>query len=96
MKEALIEKIDSLPEEIQELLLLIPIELLILLLEDPETIKQNAQQIDALESPDRPPEKIPTLGAFEGQMVMSDDFDDPIPGFDVNQLDDSQLRNLQK
>lgn len=43
MKEELKAKIDALPEEIQELLLLIPAELLIMVLKHPEMIVQNAQ-----------------------------------------------------
>jgi hypothetical protein len=98
MKEALYRKIAALPEQIQEIFLLMPVELLVLLLKDPEPDERDAQQIGemGMDLSDRPPGQERRFGALKGKIVMADDFGDPIPGFEDDYPDDSQMSNLQK
>jgi hypothetical protein len=102
MDEALIRKIESLPEDVRQRLMDMPVGLLILKLREPALVAADSLKLQfekelrlmmawiedvqhrTLERdlPPRPLKKVPTIGAFEGQMVMSDDFDDPLPEFE--------------
>ena len=94
--EALLRKIESLPENVQQQIIDMPEHLLIFRLGKPLLFEPDSQQLQLMlawiedvqhrtlerDLPDRPPRKVPTIGAFQGQMVMSDDFDDPLPEFE--------------
>jgi hypothetical protein len=96
-KDALYKKIESLPEDVQKMLEEMPRELLIQCILSTTHPLQNNKVRAALLKPmlehmqfrmlekDLPvqrPRKIPTPGAFLGQIKIAPDFDDPIPGLE--------------
>ena len=69
MNKQLVKKIESLPDEVQQAMLLMPVSQLVALVMEkatPQTFQRS---------------KAPSYGALKGKIRMADDFDAPVDGF---------------